>query len=184
MPDWNIARLQPQLRPDFYRLHSEANEAGWCFCAAWWLPTWEGWGERTAEENRAWRQGLFDRGEDDGYLLYRDGVPVGWCQSGPRDRLVKLCREYDFTPDPQVWALTCFLLAPAVRGQGLAHRLLAGVLEDLRERRVTRVQAFPRRGEGLSVKEIWTGTEDLFRQAGFALVLEHPRRPVYEKRLD
>jgi hypothetical protein len=32
--------------------------------------------------NKALRQALFLQGQDDGYLLYVDGDPVGWAQSG------------------------------------------------------------------------------------------------------
>ena len=77
-------------REDFFAVHSEINDCGWCSCVAWWVPTWDGWGNRTASENRELRESLCERGEYDGYLLYLDGAPVGWCQVGPRDRLEKL----------------------------------------------------------------------------------------------
>ena len=51
-----IHRFDPGRRADFFRLHSEVNEAGWCFCAAWWVESWEGFGERPAEANRALRE--------------------------------------------------------------------------------------------------------------------------------
>src|SRR4030067_277358 len=76
------------------------------------LPTWGGWGGRTAEGDRALRQALFARGEDDGYLLYRDGVPAGWVQAGPRDRLTHLTTDYGLEPDGEAWALTFFPAAP------------------------------------------------------------------------
>lgn len=161
-------------------MHSAANGADWCFCTAWWVPTWEGWGEREAEKNRRLRESLFDRGCFDGYLLYADGEAVGWCQVGRRDRLTKLCRAYDFAPDPDIWAITCFLLAPAYRGRGLAHTLLREVLADLNQKGVKVIQAFPRKGPGLSAGEVWTGTPGLFEAAGFRPVMEDPRRPVYQ----
>ncbi len=173
-----IHRFDPARRADFFRLHSAAHEAGWCFCAAWWVETWEGFGERRAEQNRAVREALLDRGEYDGYLLYVDGDPAGWCQAGPRDRLIKLARQFDLAPDPAVWAITCFLIAPARRGRGLAAALLDGVLADLRGRGVRRVEAFPKRGEGLAADDLWTGPESLFRRAGFAVARDDPARPV------
>ncbi len=178
-----VVRLTPANRSDFYAVHCRENSADWCFCAAWWVPTWEGWGDRTAEENRALRESLFEQGVYDGYLLERDGSPAGWCQCGPRDRLEKLCRQFDLAPDPEVWAVTCFLLAPEARGQGLAQHLLESVLEDLLLRGVKKVQGFPKRGEGLSAGEVWTGTEAMFQKAGFTIVRDDPLRPIYEKRL-
>jgi hypothetical protein len=102
-----VVRFEPGRRADFLALHDDANDAGWCRCVAWWTPTWEGWGERTAEENLALREELLERGEYDGYLAYAGGVPVGWCQAGPRDRLAKLARQFGLAPDPHTWAITC-----------------------------------------------------------------------------
>jgi GNAT superfamily N-acetyltransferase len=175
-----VLPLGPDRLRDFYQVHSRANNADWCYCTAWWVPTWEGWGDRTQAENRSLREELFARGQFDGYLLYADGKATGWCQVGPRDRLQKLCQAYQFSPNPGIWAITCFLLSPARRGQGLARLMLQEVLEDLGRRGVTFVQAYPRKGEGLSAGEVWTGTPALVRAAGFTMIQDDPRRPVYQ----
>lgn len=177
-----VRPLDSFLRQDFFRLHSDENGCGLCQCVAWWVPVWDGWSDRTAEENRALRESLFDQGQYDGYLLFADEEPIGWAQVGRRDRLGKLVREYSLPPEPTTWAITCFLLAPKARGLGLARRLLEGIVSDLPRRGVTSLEAFPRRGEGLSPEEIWTGPESLFLHSGFSLVQDHPRRPRY--RLD
>jgi GNAT superfamily N-acetyltransferase len=176
-----VRRLHNSLRQDFFRLHSEEYGCGWCLCVAWWLPTWDGWADRTPEENRALRELLFDQGQYDGYLLFREEEPIGWAQVGPRDRLEKLVREYRLSPEPSTWAITCLMLAPEARGRGLARVLLEGVVSDLPQRGATSLEAFPRRGEGLSPEEVWTGPEGLFRRSGFALVQDHPRRPRYRR---
>jgi ribosomal protein S18 acetylase RimI-like enzyme len=176
-----VAPVDTSRRSDFFRVHREAHGTGWCYCVAWWTPTWEGWGARTAEENRALREQLFDRGEYDGYLLYANGEPVGWCQCGPRDRLTKLCQQFRLAPDPAAWAITCFVIASRLREGGLAHHLLAAVLRDLQSRGVGHVQAFPRRGQGMPPEEVWTGPEALFQKAGFKVERDDPRRPVYGK---
>ena len=178
-----VKRLQPSLRPDFFRLHSDENGCGLCRCVAWWVPSWAGWGERTAEANRVLRQSLFDRGEDDGYMLYLDDEPAGWAQVGRRDRLEKLVGEYRTEPDPGAWAITCFLLAPHARRRGLARLMLDEILRDLPARGARSVEGYPRRGNGLPAEEVWTGPEALFVDAGFQLVQEHPRRPRYRRDL-
>lgn len=173
--------LEASRREDFYRLHSKTNGADWCYCVAWWVPTWQGWGQRSAEENRALRERLFQRGQYDGYLLYVDGDPAGWCQCGPRDRLPKLLEQYNLPSDPGVWAITCFLIAPPFKKGGLTHQLLTGALQDLRRRGVPLVQAFPRRGKNLPDDDIWTGPEAAFKVAGFELDRDDPVWPVYGK---
>lgn len=162
---------------DFYALHSEKNGEGWCFCVAWWVPTWDGWGQRTAQQNRQLRESLCRRGEYDGYLLYVDGEPAGWCQVGRRDRLQKLLRDYALEPAPDVWALTCFVVAPRYRRQGLAGALLDETLMDLQRRGVRQVEAYPRRGASHD-GELWTGPEPIFRAAGFRIARDDAERPV------
>jgi len=178
-----VVPLSQDRRRDFWSIHAPQHGEGWCCCVAWWVPTWEGWGERAAIENRRLREELFDRGELDLYLLLEDGAPVGSCQCGPRDRLAKLVAQYRLAPDPEVWALSCFVLAPSARGRGLARTFLAGILDDLARRGVRHVQAFPKRGTGLEAGEVWTGPEALFRGAGFTVERDDPARPVYGVRL-
>jgi len=173
-----ITRLDQDHLPDFFRVHSAENEAGWCCCVAWWVPTWEGWGERTQVENRLLREALFQRGEYDGYLGYLDGEPVGWCQVGPRDRLEKLRRQLELAPDPETWAITCFLIVPAYRRAGVASSLMRPVLEDMKQSGVRRVEAYPKRGEQLDSGDLWNGPEGMFLQAGFRVAKDDPRRPV------
>jgi ribosomal protein S18 acetylase RimI-like enzyme len=179
----SVVPLDASGREDFYRVHSESNCAGWCHCVAWWVRTWDGWGQRTAEQNRALREKLFRQGRYDGYLMYVDGQPAGWCQCGPRDRLPKLVEQFKLNPDPGVWAITCVLISPQFRKQGLANYLLDKVLTDLATRGVPRVQAFPRRGQNLPDEDVWTGPEALFKTAGFTLERDDPRKPIYCKQL-
>ncbi len=174
-----VERMRSELRGDFQRLHA----GQWCHCVAWWVPTWDGWDRRTEDENRAMRDGLFDEGQYDGYLLYVDDAPAGWCQCGPRDRLGKLCSQYGLEPDPETWAVTCFMLAPEARGQGLCHRLLAAVLDDLEARGARHVQGFPRRGGSGDAGDEWTGPESLFVRAGFQVEREGSRGAIYGLRL-
>lgn len=178
-----VRRLTPDLDAALLEfLGDEADGRGFCYCAAWWCPTWEAWKSRTPDENRAERLALLARGERDGYLLFDGGRAVGWCQAGPRDRLPKLVAQYGLAPDPSAWAVTCFEIAPSHRGKGAAAFLLRGVLEDLRARGAGRVQGFPRPGAGLEPGQAWTGPEGLFRSAGFVEAGRAARGPVMERR--
>jgi GNAT superfamily N-acetyltransferase len=171
-----VKPLDRSLTADFLTLHG-APPFEWCHCVAWEVPTWEGWGERTAAENRALRERLFASGRFDGYLLYADSRPIGWCQCGPRDGWPKLAHQFELPASPDTYAVTCFCIKPEYRRRGLAHVFLAAVLDDLRRRGVTRVEAFPRPGDHED-GEVWTGPMGLFERAGFRVVREDPRRPV------
>lgn len=179
-----VVRLTREREADFWRLHCPADDAGWCCCVAWHVPSFQGWSERTAEQNRALREGLFARGEHDGYLLIEDeGRPVAWCQVAPRDRLPNLMLRHRLQPDSHVLAIGCFLVAPSRRREGLASLLLAGVIDDLRTRGVRRVEAFPKRGASLP-GEMWTGAEAMYLAAGFRIARDDERLPVLVLDLD
>jgi len=160
-------RLDAAAREDFFRLHSAANGHDACFCVAWWVESFAGWSERRPDQNRALREQLFARGEQDGYLLYAGGEVVAWCQCAPRDRLAHLAGRYTEGPDPGAWALGCFFTAPAWRRQGCARALLSAVIADLRARGAQRLEAFPRCGDHHPDDEVWTGPEGLFTAFGF-----------------
>jgi GNAT superfamily N-acetyltransferase len=176
-------RVSRDSREDFYRLHGDMGNSGSCWCVAWWTDSWEGWGSRSSEEDRSLRDELFARGQFDGYLLYVDRVVVGWCQADPRDRLPKLLETYRLEPEPEVWAVTCFLISPDWQARGLAHRLLQDALLDLRACNVRTVEGYPRRGELMPNDEVWQGSEAMFVQAGFTLTRDHERPPDYRKTL-
>mgnify|MGYP002713159325 CR=1 FL=1 len=176
----HVEALDAERVPDFYRLHCDRHDTGWCFCVAWWVPDWETFAERSAEENQAERQRLFDQGEFDGYMLYDGEEVVAWAQVGRRDRLEKLRDNFGLPPDPEVHALSCILVRPDRRGQGMARRLLQGILVRLRERGVKRLQAFPKSHDELDALEAWTGPRGLFVREGFRLIQQGEVRAVYE----
>ena len=179
-----VRRLDAAHTADFWRLHSDENQAGWCFCVAWWVSAWEGWSARTADDNRQLRRDLWQHGHYDGYLLYIDNAVAGWCQVGQRDRLSKLTRQFALAPDPDAWSITCFLIAPIHRGQGHATWLLNYILDDLKSRGVKTVEAFPRRGSDLDIHDLWNGPEQMFLQRGFTVAQDDPVRPVLRLSLE
>jgi len=177
-----VARLAPERWDDFLDLHSEANGAGWCRCVAWWVPTWEGWGDRSQAENTALRRELCARGHNDGLLAYSGNEPVGWCQLGQRDRLTKLVAQFERDPDDRVWAVTCFLVAPAWRRRGVAGALLDAAVSTARDAGAHFLEGYPRVGAD-EPGEIWTGSSGLFERAGFVVVRHGDGRSVVARAL-
>ena len=178
-----IKRMNQTLIPDFYELHSLANESGWCFCAAWWVKNWPEFSANTANQNRSIREALFQRGEHDGYLAYADGVVAGWIQVGIRGRLEKLVAQYDLREDDGVWAITCMLIAPKYRKRGIARVMIKSVIADLSLHRVKRVMAFPRNKADLEDGEAWTGPLKLYEEMGFQITGGQTEWPIMELKL-
>ncbi len=172
-----VRRLTPSDEADFLGL-TGSQICGGCHCVAWWVDDWERGSSRTSDQNRLLRQELFERGEHDGYLAYVRGEPVGWCQVGPRDRLKKLAGQFQLTPDPFAWAVTCFVVLPEHRRRGVATSLLTHVLSDLPARGARSLEAFPRHGNVEEAPELWNGPPALFAGAGFTEIGRDDRRVV------
>ena len=124
---FTVRLLSEQIVGDFWSLHSEEVDHGWCCCTAWWAPSFKVFGSRTAEENKEIREELFAKGQYEGFILYENGTPIGWCQCGSLNRLKLLCEHYHLMPDEiddEVQAISCLFLVPSARGRGLAHRFI------------------------------------------------------------
>ena len=176
--DLRIEPLGEANEAAFLALHDDRHDAGWCRCAAWHVPTWDGWMARTAAENLALRCELHADGKHDGLLAFVGETPVGWIQLGVRDRLPKLVAQLDLDPDPCVWAVTCLLVAPAQRRTGVATALLDAAKTHAREAGATRLEGYPRTAPIDEDGDAWTGTPALFTAAGFAVVRDGAPRAV------
>ncbi|RVH97628.1 GNAT family N-acetyltransferase [Sinorhizobium meliloti] len=172
-----FVRLNKQLRPDFYKLHAKADHGSWCQCVAWWVPSWEGFSERTKEENVHLRECLFEQDISDGYLLYRDTEPVGWCQVTPVGCIPKLAAQFSLEADSSIWAISCFFVPKEMRRRGVAGELLDSIVAEAR-RSATRLIAFPKLNETDDELGLWNGPIELFKSRGFKPVAEHPPRLV------
>jgi len=168
-----IKRLSSANEDEFFRVHG----GGPCHCVAWWVPTWEGWSERSAADNARLRRDLFEANVHDGYLIYRDGVLAGWCQAWKRDAFAKLAAQFGAASDDDAWMIGCLVVLPAFRRQGVATEALEMVLDDLRLRGARTVDAYPKRGAA-DADELWNGPESTYARFGFTVVRDDAKRPV------
>jgi len=174
---WELRPLGADLAADFERVtRLSGAEAAKCLCTAAFVPYW-----KDPSLARPCRERILAAGPRDGYLAYDGGEAVGWAQAAPRDALPyyrERSRAVDAGPD--VFAVTCLLLVPRLRRQGLAHELLRLVLDDLRHVGARAIHAFACR---YREEEDTSGSvefpEGLCLRAGLPLLEDHPTRPMY-----
>jgi GNAT superfamily N-acetyltransferase len=126
------------------------------------------WNSRTAPENRAASCARIAAGAMTGWLAYASGLAIGWCNAGPRRFIEGL---FD-APEPladRIGAISCFVIAPSFRGQGVATRLLAAACDGLRERGFDWAEAYPRTGAAGAAENHY-GPLAMYRAAGFETV--------------
>lgn len=173
----DVQRLTAANEAAFANIHCEATGNGWCHCVAWWVPTWDGWSERTADANAALRRQLFRDRVHDGYLIHADGLLAGWVQAWKRDAFAKLTVQFGAAAGDDAWMIGCVLVLPEFRAKGIARDALAQIVADLRLRGARSIDAFPKRG-AQEAGELWNGAESTYVQLGFVVVRDDPKRPL------
>ena len=169
----SLRRLESALGPDLLGLLGRAStDAAGCFCTAYLAP-----GDLGPEAREAIRARRLDSGPADGYLLYREGRAVAWCQCGPWSEFGYLARKEP--PVPGAWVVTCMVVDPDLRGQGLAHALLAEVLPELARRGAPYVLACAHRLGPTYSSPLPELPESVCRAAGMTLVRDHAECPLY-----
>ena len=121
-------------------------------------------------------------------IAYVDDEAAGWVRIGPRAAQIRIGRTRDIaanTPepldDPDVWAVSCFVVRREHRGQGLNAMLLSAALEFARDHGARLVEAYPvdtSVGKKPS-NELYHGILSVFQDAGFQEVARpKPDRPI------
>lgn len=165
-----IKRMNKETIGDFSELLSKPPE-GWCWCVAWEVATWDGWGDRSAEENRTLRETLWKNGSYHGYLFYMDDAPIGWCRVGPTQTWPKLCATRKVEPASGLYCFTCFGMKPEYRRRGFLGELFSMMIADLESLGVGELVAFPKNIDGtVPDGEIWNGPRSVFLENGFRVV--------------
>ena len=118
-----IEALDETKAADFHAVLGSRACSGACLCTAHYHRDWE-------TRGREHRGAMFTRGEHDGFLLYVDDRPAGWCQCAPLERF-RWGRDVE-APAGTV-GVSCIVLRPELTGRGLCVAFLRGVLDSLRD---------------------------------------------------
>jgi GNAT superfamily N-acetyltransferase len=167
--------------PDFVKLFS--HKSGWnhCWCVHFhrprgvpkekWLRTREERGVRNRREQKA----LVEKNRSHGILVYLEDEPVGWCQYGPREELIRIDNSSNYrglAPENEkarLWRITCFVVDRKYRRRGVAAAALKATLASIKKQGGGLVEAFPvANWEGGSFGNMSThGTIIMFAKQGF-----------------
>jgi ribosomal protein S18 acetylase RimI-like enzyme len=187
--NFDIRPLTPQRLPDFLDFFDHrafVDNPKWqsCYCH---FPHADHanvvWKERTLEQNRTASCERIARGTMDGWLAYAEGQTVGWCNAGARQLIAGLFDTVEPLAD-RIGAISCFVVAPAFRGQGLATALLQAACEGLHARGFEWAEAYPR-SAAANAAEQHHGSLTMYRAAGFEIVArEDDGGLTVRKRLD
>ena len=116
---------------------------------------------------------LCERQHPPGVVTYSDGVPVGWCNIGPRAEITPLTRSRLIRPvdDVPVWSIVCVVVRPGHRRRGVTGRLIEGAVAYAASHGAPAVEAYPVDPDGrMDLVMAFVGTKSMFERAGFHVV--------------
>ena len=169
---WETHPVTPDRFEDFADVINRSRRASHCWCLSHRLRPGEidelGGGSREQAMRR-----LCERAYPPGVVTYRDGVPVGWCNIGPRTEITRLAGSRLIRPldDVPVWSIVCVVVRSGHRRQGVTEPLLEGALAYAASRGAPAVEAYPVDPPGrMDLTMAFVGTTSMFIRAGFAVV--------------
>lgn len=174
MNEIEVRELKPELLQDwlsFFDHDAFVDNPEWegCYCHFYHANHAEkDWGERSAAENRAASRGLILSGNLRGLLAYADGKPAGWCHAAPRLLIPNLLTSHGLEVEDaeRVGSIVCFVVAPGLRRQGIARRLLDAACSGFAAQGLAIAEAYPRLNVDGDAAN-YHGPSSLYREAGF-----------------
>ncbi len=169
---WQTHPVTPDRFEDFADVVNRTRRRNHCWCLSHRLRAKEidelGGGDREQAMRR-----LCERQHPPGVVAYRDGVPVGWCNIGPRTEISRLTRSRLIMPvdDIPVWSIVCIVVRPGHRRQGVTAQLIEGAVAYAASHDAPAVEAHPVDPSGrMDQTMAFVGTRAMFDRAGFRVV--------------
>ena len=167
---------------DFETLFGEKGACGGCWCMYWRLRNKEFENQKGEGNKRAMKK-LVSKNEQIGIIMYLNNEPIGWCSVAPREDFIRLANSKILKPidEKLVWSITCFFIDKNFRRQGYSVKMLKGVIDYCKKRKVRILEGYPvePKKDKMPPAFAWTGIAAAFSQAGFKEVARRSEtRPV------
>ena len=194
--DLDIRRLSPDQAEAYVHFfdvtpHDENVAEHKCYCVLWRSDdSYAGYGDHwfpTRAERRERALQFVRDGSLQGYLAYRGGEIVGWCNANAScGRGLEFLRTYwPIEPpraDVRVKSVFCFVVAPQVQRKGVATQLLERVCQDAAMEGFDFVEAYANKAFTDPAHE-FNGPLAMYLKCGFRIVAERDGRAVVRKAL-
>jgi GNAT superfamily N-acetyltransferase len=167
-----------------------------CWCQWYKIPgsNWRGIGDEALRDRLETQ--FATSGSGPGLLAYDGDTPVGWCAVESRSNLPRLTRsrivaggtQHPDFHDPDIWAVTCFVIPRAHRRKGVARVLAEAAATYAREHGARVIEGYavdPDQRANPQAADLFHGTVTMFLNAGFEEVARPKAdRVILERRLD
>nr|WP_288825472.1 GNAT family N-acetyltransferase [uncultured Clostridium sp.] len=192
-----IRRLTPDLAEDYIHFfditpHDDNVADNKCYCACWCNDDYAGKDFSIAENRREYALQYVKGSNIQGYLAYSDDKIVGWCNANTKSDCLKCIswqRFMSYVPLEEsnsgikVKSIFCFVIAPEMKRQGIATRLLERVCKDAAQEGFDFVEAYPYKESSFQSSD-YGGHFEMYKKAGFHVLLEAEQGLVMRKQLN
>ncbi|KGN30549.1 GCN5 family acetyltransferase [Knoellia sinensis KCTC 19936] len=172
---WETHPVTPDRFEDFADVINKNRRPTHCWCLSHRLTAAEVTdlgGDGPTQREQAMRA-LCERELPPGVVTYKDGIPVGWCNIGPRADITRLKQSTLMPPtdDLPVWSIVCVVVRSGHRKQGVTQRLIEGAVDYARAHGAPAVESHPVDPKGrMDLTMAFVGTKAMFEKAGFEVV--------------
>jgi ribosomal protein S18 acetylase RimI-like enzyme len=181
-----IRPLTKELKDDYLFLfdnmiHRENPEWSKCYCNDYhFLGDVE---SCTRDMSRVMVIDRIDENEHQGYLVFKNGKAIGWCNVNNRSNYQRLLRDYDLidNPNDKVCSLVCFLVHPDYRRQGISQKILEKIIADYSNTEYDYIEAYPKKGESNAGN--FNGSLKFYKRNDFKIYEEHETFYIMRKKI-
>jgi len=137
----------------------------------------------TRDTSRSLIINRINENELQGYLVFENDTPIGWCNANDRLNYQRLLRDYDLidNPDDKVCSVVCFLIHPNYRRQGVSNKVLEIIIANYSNMDYDYIESYPKKGES-SVSN-FNGPMELYKSNDFKVHKESDEYYVMRKKL-
>lgn len=169
---WETHALAADRFDDFTQVVNPRRRADPCRCLAV-CPRLGGTRDLWRETREQMMRRLSEREPPAGVLVYRDNQAVGWCQVVHRSSFgyLRTSPGGESKASVSVWAITCLVVRPGARRQGVSASLIEGAVAYAAARGARAIEAYPVNPRGrIDPGAASVGTKVMFDRAGFLAV--------------
>lgn len=184
MNNIRVQKLTPDMAEQYVsyfdtKAFSDGNEQMGCYCV------WHHWTEQKESERsslpdnekpfskRNYAFELVKSGILNGFAAFSDNEMVGFCNADHKENYFRLNRDTDpeswkgISPDSGVLAIVCYIVAPDMRGMGIAGLLLDSACRYAEENGFDYIEGYP--SDGIFDVKNCGGTDSMYIKRGFKI---------------
>lgn len=195
-----IHKLTPDIVEDYINFfdvtpHNQKRHSAKCYCVYWCSDNCEDKDFNTKAARRDCAVQYVNGNNIQGYLAYCDDKVVGWCNAntksdclgcigwkGMNGKRKGFIPTEESNPEIKIKSVFCFAIAPEMRRQGIASKLLERVSQDAAEDGFDFVEAYPDK-EITDKSEDFVGYIKMYEKLGFTVFHETNKKIVMRKPL-